>query len=656
MSGIVGLWNRAGRPVEPDVFGRMSATLAHRGPDGEGHMLRLDVGFSWRHQWTSPEDVGGKDPLVGPSGTALVMDGRLDNRGDLLSSLDLSRTSSDAACALAAYERWGEGFAARLNGDFAIAVFDLARRRIVLARDAIGIRPLYYHQGAHFFAFASEIKALLAHPDVPCRPDDDGLADFLMIGARPLDRQDVTCFMGISALPAAHVAIVTERGVSVRRYWDFDTAQSLKLGSFGEYAEGFRAHFAEAVRRRTWAAHPVAISVSGGLDSSSVFCQAESLRPGALGISYVGAQGTDADERGYLLDLERQYGTHITRFPIEPLLGVVKGAEDQVRAIEAPFLDYMWGVTCAVHQEARAKGARVLLSGHWGDQVLFSSAYLVDLLRAFRWGEILRHTREYRRWLSGGEVKELKRRFALQAVRRHVPVRLVPFLKMLRRRLSPPARVGPWFGDEFLEHALMDANRPAALGSGFHSSQAAALYIEARSKYHVHCMEWNNKIGALHGLDAAFPFLDRDLLQFLMSVPGDVQNQGGVPRALLREALRGVLPEPVRMRSWKADFTAPVNAGVLQDLTRIARTLSAESLGVRMGYLDPGRLAGEVARLSGGLGRAQAVEAWELTDLFGLETWLSVFLGKAHSTERSHEEGEERKEEAVPQAAARGPR
>src|SRR5258708_36580335 len=111
MSGIVGVWNQDGRPVEPDLLARMSATLAHRGPDGEGHLLRVDVGLSWRHQWTSSEDVGGTDPLASQTGTALVMDGRLDNRDDLLGALDLPRTSSDAACALAAYEKWSEGLA-----------------------------------------------------------------------------------------------------------------------------------------------------------------------------------------------------------------------------------------------------------------------------------------------------------------------------------------------------------------------------------------------------------------------------------------------------------------------------------------------------------------------------------------------------------------
>jgi asparagine synthase (glutamine-hydrolysing) len=144
----------------------------------------------------------------------------------------------------------------------------------------------------------------------------------------------------------------------------------------------------------------------------------------------------------------------------------------------------------------------------------------------------------------------------------------------------------------------------------------------------VHCLEWNNKIGASRSIDVALPFLDRDLVAFLMAIPGEMQNWNGVPRALMREAMRGVLPEPVRRRNWKADFTEIVNTGVAQDASILAQSLSAQSLGVRLGYLDPERLSSEVARLSAGLTGPDCVASWSLADLFGLEAWLQVFFGE----------------------------
>jgi asparagine synthase (glutamine-hydrolysing) len=637
MSGIAGIWNLDGRPADGAVLSRMSTTLRHRGADGEGRRIHGSTALACQHLWVTPEDVGEVQPLVA-NGVVLVMDGRLDNRDELIPALRLSRKISDAACALAAYHAWGERFAEKLNGDFAIAVFDERSRQLVLCRDAIGLRPLYYYRGDRVFVFASEIKALLAHPDVPCRPDDEGVADYMLHTARPLDAQHVTCFSGVSALAPAHLAAVTSERFLTRQYWDFDTGHTIRLRSFDAYVEAFRERFAEAVRRRIRSAYPIAVSLSGGLDSSSIFCQAEELRrhartpcPRIVGVSYVGDTGTDADERQYLTDIERQYHVELERFPIEPLVGLVDGAEDQIRAIEAPFFDYMWGVTRELHSRATANGARVLLTGTWGDQMLFSCGYLIDMFRRLAWLGVWRHLREYREWIGAPVAREVARRFAVDLVRQHLPRPLIPPIKYFRRLTRPPRPQG-CYSPGFLKSALRFADRPAAIGHGFHSVQAKSLYMQARSKYHVHCLEWNNKIGASRSMDTALPFLDRDLVAFLMAIPGEVQNWNGVPRALLREALRGVLPEPIRRRNWKADFSEVVNSGVSHDAAIVAQTLSTNALAVKFGYLDADRLAPEVARLASGLNGPDCVSSWTLADLFGLEVWLEVFFGRAAQT------------------------
>jgi asparagine synthase (glutamine-hydrolysing) len=276
-------------------------------------------------------------------------------------------------------------------------------------------------------AFGSEIKALLAHPDIAVEPDEEGVADFMLIGSRPIDRQDLTCFRGISSVVPAHVAVFTPQRVTRRRYWDFDTTRTVHLGSFGEYVDAFRERFAQAVKRRTRSNYPVAMSVSGGLDSSSVFCQAEILRrtgalaaPAIAAVSYV-SNRTETDEQRFLCDIETRYGVTCDRFPIEPHTGLVRGAAQLIGAIEAPFLDYMWGVTRELHRRAAATGARSILSGHWGDQMLFSSAYLVDLFRRGAWRSIVRHTREYEKYFGPREAAVRRRVFVQDAVRHHVP-------------------------------------------------------------------------------------------------------------------------------------------------------------------------------------------------------------------------------------------
>src|SRR5687767_8947079 len=137
MSGISGAWNLDGRPLDGRVLSGMSARLQHRGVDGERARIDGAVGFACQHFWVTAEDHATYQPIVGESGTMLMMDGRLDNRAELVSMLRLDRAVSDSQCALSAYERWGDAFAERLNGDFAIAVFDPRLRRLLLARDAV---------------------------------------------------------------------------------------------------------------------------------------------------------------------------------------------------------------------------------------------------------------------------------------------------------------------------------------------------------------------------------------------------------------------------------------------------------------------------------------------------------------------------------------
>jgi asparagine synthase (glutamine-hydrolysing) len=635
LSGIAGAWNLDGEPLDEGLLARIGGRLAHRGSDGEARRIVGSLGLVQQHSWITPEEHGERLPLASPSGVLLVMDGRIDSRDELVPELGLPPSASDAACVISSYAAWGERFVEHLTGDFAIALFDQPARRLLLVRDAIGARPLYYFRDDRLFAFASEIKALLAHPRIPVEPDTEGLADYLIQNSRPINRQDITCFRDVSALIPAHLLVVTPERVLCRRYWDFDPGLTVTLGSFDEYAEAYQEHFGRAVKRRVRSTGPVVVSISGGFDSSSIFCESEHLRrtgaarcPGVRAISYLGAEGTDADERRYLIGIEQQYGIEIERFPMEPYIGLVDGADEQTRASEAPFLDFMWSVQRELYLQASAHG-RTFLSGHWGDQVLFSSAYLVDLFRKGSWFAVRRHLKEYDSWLDRGSNRVLAQRFLVDAGRWVLPAALLPTLKRLRRRLAGPARADRWFSDAFRDQSMRLADQPVLRADGFHSAHAWSVYLEARSKYHVHCLEWNTKIAASFGLTAVFPFLDRDLVQFLMAVPGEVQNRNGVPRALAREGMRGILPNEVRARTWKANFTDFVNSGVVRDSAWVKQTLSPDARCVRLGLVDADRLQAELQRTLGDGAGPLDVDSWDVGDLFGLEMWCQIFMAEA---------------------------
>jgi asparagine synthase (glutamine-hydrolysing) len=643
MSGIWGIWNLDGRPLERTAVSKLAATLAHRGSDAHDLWIQGPVALGCHLLRVTPEAATETQPVMGPSGVVAVFDGRLDNREELLSSLPLSLSltagSPDSEIVVAAYENWGEQFAERLNGDFALAIFDPNHRKLVVARDAIGLRPLYYCWTAsrNAFFFASEIKALLSHPEVSTQPNADALAD-LLLGNRVLIPRGVTCFQGIQSVPPSHLATLTAGDFKMRRYWDFDPSRRIRLASFAEYAEAFRHHFETAVRRRMRSFHPVAVMVSGGLDSSAIFCTAQTLgrrapqiHPSVVGISNTFPEGSRCDEQEYLAHIERDYDCEIRRIPAGSP-GFIDGCETEIRCAEAPRLDLVWNNVQALHGSARRLGARVLISGHWGDEFLFDQHYLLDLLRAGRWARMWRDLAQFADWYPGIVDRQFfKRTFVRDLVRFYVPVRILSLLRGLRARILPKRNERSWYTEGFRRRVLPPF---CARAKGeFATAHAWQLYQMARSGYYVACMEWNNKRSSTFGMDRAFPFLDRDLISFLMAIPGEMQMSHGIPKAILREGLRGVLPAAIAGRRGKADFTARVNDGVGQQLPQLLHWLGPKALSLKLGYIgkdSPSAIWDELKTVNS---RQDAVSSWALKDILALELWLQLFFGDHHAVE-----------------------
>ncbi len=638
MSGIVGMWNLNGKPVEREVLARMSGTLAHRGLDGEAMWIEGAVGFACQLFRVTPESEKETQPLVGSSRAVLVFDGRLDNREELLAALkdshQVSSSSPDPALVLAAYEAFGDRLPERLVGDFALGLFNPTRQQILLVRDAIGIRPLYYCHTRDTFIFASEIKALLAHPEVSPGPNDDVLAQYLLSGHK--ETGGMTFFEGVWSLLPAHTAICSPGRFVTRRYWDFDATTPVRLGSFGEYVDAFRDHFDQAVRRRFRSAHPVAVSLSGGLDSSSIFCLAETMArqnsgcyPPILGVSYTSPEGSASDESAFLTDIERQYGVTISRLPVSPG-GPLNGSRAAVWHVEAPLLDNLWSTTNAFLSSVHRLGARVVLTGHWADQILFDQAYLIDLFHRLAWSEIAAYLKEFARWFPDADAGYFRHRFFLDLVKYSLPGPLVSLIRSLRLK---PDR--PWCTGALRRRARRHTFTTLPSARAFPTAHARSLYEQSRSSHQVMCMEWDNKVAAMHGVEMAFPFLDRDLVSFLMRIPGELQTWQGVPKALLREALRDVLPEAIARRTWKADFTDLANKGMELDYPQLIHALQSDAFAVRLGYLRKDVLRAELDRAKDRLRGSSNEIARSLSDLLGLEVWLQMFFGENSNGQRS---------------------
>ena len=581
MSGVFGCWHLDGRPLNLDTFRTSLARLSpapvipmtwHSGPVGIGH----------KSNWNS----GPSQPQIGGKSIACVFDGRLDNRDELLGAIgdrSLHPDSHDCEVVRAAYEAYGEHFVWRIKGDFICAVFDAVSDRLVVARDRLGVRPLCFTAIDNTFLFATEAKALLAWPGVSAAPDDLMMADFVLQFIS-LDSQNRTFFRDIQSLPPAHALLVTPRGFTHRRYFDFDTRARMRLGSVRDYVDRFHQIVTTSVRNRLRHRSAVAVSVSGGLDSAYIFSIAAGLAhddaarcPAVIGFNYSGAPGTASDEEDFVRALERACGVSIERIAQRP--GFMEFAGDEVRHSESPLGEALACQRQAMFRRVREAGAGRLLTGHWGDQMLFDTDYIVDLGRSGQWSLLEHHS-------SAWGIS--RRRLALRVVRdlisRHVPASFVRGARRIRRRDEAAWRAS-WYTKRFrkLLRERFEANRLARLPGTAH---AWAIYQQCRRGYHVQCMEWNSRVAAMHGLDIAFPYLDCDLAQFLMSIPGEIQSYDGVPRGLMRKAMRGIVPDAIVDRRSKGEFTTLANRSIELDFPAIAEILGPTSLAVQFGYVD----------------------------------------------------------------------
>ena len=585
MHGIVGLFAVDGRPVPAADVERMKARSA----------------------------LPAVQPLASASDACLWFSGRLDNADPSI---------SDAAAVLAAYEQFGDRFVARLNGDFALALIDRSHRRLTLSRDVMASQPLFYCELPGVVLFASEIRCLLAHSAVDAIPDEDGLAELVLDYWCDEHR---TCFKHIYSVPPGQSIVIDAGGARRRTDWTFDQARQIRHRSFGEYRDEFRWLFRQAVRRRVRSTNGVAVAVSGGLDSSSIFCQALDSRADAAvnvrGISLTFPPGVPSDEQQFLVDIERMHGVSIERLPVTEY-AYVGHSEATVRWLDTPG-----GVESnlmRVLETTRGSGCDVLLSGFFGDQVLSDRGYFVDLARHGRWLKIRQDLRELAAWMTDVEPRLFRAEIRARLVRGIPPRWLFRLVKRLFFERRGSARYPAWFADTFRQRAAALAATRFREARRFATAHTEQHYRHATAGHYRNVVRCETAVAAAHGVDLRYPFRDRDLVAFLMAIPGEIINWQGVPKGLLRHALTDLLPAAVRDRRWKADFTALENSAMRRDAPRVAALFDRGCCSVRAGFVDA-RALDHVARTFASMTDTEgALPGWRLSDLAGLELWLRM--------------------------------
>lgn len=605
MSGIVSIIYADGRPADRSLLAGMLGTLRHRGIEdlllaGEG------AGLALRKGWDD-------ETIAGDGGTRIVADARIDNRDALGAALGcrIDAELSDAGLILLAYERWGSECAARLVGEFAFILHDPVRGETLCARDPAGVRPLYYHGSGELFAAASEIKALLAHPDVPGDIDPVRVGDYL---AGLFDDTEITFYRAIRRLPPGHSLVAGRSGVRVFRHAGLSPEDELRLPSDDAYAEAFRDLFTEAVRCRLRPGVTAGAALSGGLDSSSVAVVARDLLAGGMpspGLHTFSALYTrpEADERRYMEPVIAGGGITPHYLPADPLdpLGEIT---TMLHHLDEPFFSPNLYIHWNLFREASAQGCRIWLDGLDGDTtVSHGIGFLAELARA---GRLMALGRELRA-LAGRTGSSPGRLFRRTVVN---PLLLHPLRRTLHRLNGVASR--PWGETSIIREGFA---RRVGLAERFNAGigeQAPAVTLREEHArrlgwgIHPFILEMLDKGAARFGLEPAYPFYDSRLIDFCLALPPEQKLHDGWTRAVLRRGMRGTLPDAVRLRTTKGDPSASFFAALRRDGGEVIRSVAHGDNGGLGEYIGMEKFASIAARfLQGNVRGEEVMELWK---------------------------------------------
>lgn len=555
MTALAGRWNFDGRPDAGASCKRMLAAQACYGPHGERQWSEGAIAIGRRLFRTVPEDRFDRQPLHGADGRLiLVADVRLDNREELGAALRLGAAEAaelcDAALLLKALERWDEAALDRLVGDFAFALWNAAERRLMLARDFVGQRPLHYHRGAGFFAFATMPKGLHALPEIPYEADEQAMAEFLAMLPEGDGR---SFFKDVSVVPPAHLVTVTRHGIEARRYWN-PSPGGLARPAGEDLVEGMRHHLDQATRSRLrGAGGAVAAQLSAGFDSAGVTATAARLLApeGGKVVAFTAVPREGFDGRAgenQLLDEGPLAAATAALYPNVEHVMIRAGERSPLADVDRNFhlfdrpmlnlCNWTWGA--AINTAARERGLSILLTGQMGNMTLSYSGIelLSELAGAGRFVKLARAGAG----LIAGRSMRLPGVIA-NAFGPYLPAGLWTLIGRLWGRHLDLLDYSAIRADrlEAMELARLAGERGLDFSyrprrAGFESR----LWVMQR----ITLGNYNKGVLGGWGIDQRDPTADKRLAEFCLGVPMEAFLQGAT-RTLGRRALADRLPPSV---------------------------------------------------------------------------------------------------------------
>lgn len=558
MCGIVGIYDRTGRPIDRELLQRMTSSLHHRGPDGQGFFVDGAIGLG--HRRLSIIDVqGGAQPISNEDGTLqIVFNGEIYNYVELQKELaalgHLFRTASDTEVILHAYEQWGPGCVNRFNGMFVFAIVNTDNNTIFLARDHLGIKPLYYVVLGNLLLFASEIKALIQYAACPREVDLDSLAELFTFRYVPSPK---TLFKGILKLPPGHIMHVSETGARVERFWNWVPRLRTRWIE-GELIEEYRSLLEDAVRLQLRSDVPIGLFLSSGIDSGvllAIMSQYSSGKVQAFTMGFEGGEKTNevADAR-VLADM---FGAdhHVAMVGPKDYLGYF---ERYLRDLEEP-VGHEAASAFYFLAKGTSKHVKVALTGQGADEPW--AGY--DRYLGVKLSNIYNRLPTMVTGPLAGLVTRMPGRF--ERLKRGVVSLSEPDM------LTRFTKVYSFFSAEMKER-LFTGNLRERSGDGYQSKEAIRrlqsdvqhldpvtqmLYVDTRSSLPDDLLMVGDKTSMANSLEVRVPFLDYRLVEFIESLPPDLKLKGLTGKYLHKKALKAWLPKDVIYRK-KRGFDNPL--------------------------------------------------------------------------------------------------
>ena len=604
MCGIAGkLWFDPARPADLDTVRAMTAALSHRGPDDDGLVSDGPLALGHRRLAIVDLSAAGRQPMSGPGlGASLspsapdtawvVVNGEIYNHLELRADLEARGHRFTSRCDIEVvlplyreyWDREGPHFVDRLDGMFAFALWDPAARRLVLARDRMGQKPLVYAHGDDGLSFASELGALRLDPDLDRRPDDQALADYLAFRCIP---HPATAWQGARKLPPAHVLVAEGGRVRTTRYWQLVPGPEETYGpDLDESVEEVGELFGRAVERRLMSDVPVGALLSGGLDSAGVVAHMAKHVGAGLKTFTIGFEDAAYDERPRARRVARLFDTEHHEQLVAPdavsILGGLLAHHGE------PFADSSSIPTWLV-SELASSHVKVVLTGDGGDESF--AGY--DRYRALRLAQRL--DRPWARPLRAGlDLAVGVARLGGPPGHRSLATRLDRFRQALdsppRRRnhlwrlATPPERLDELLTPEGRERFGVptfygpQTDGPLGLNEALALDVAQYLPDDVLVKVDVASMA--------HGLEARSPFLDRALVEAAASLPADHKLRGRRSKHVIRQALSRDLPPDV-LHGSKQGFGVPLDTWFRGSLGEHAREVLLAPAAVQRGLFDP---------------------------------------------------------------------